>query len=150
MIDLNVRVLTEITQRALPFCGRGSHIVQVGSTAGFMPLTNFAVYAASKAYVVNFSNALAQELKPRGITVTAVCPGPVETEFLEVASTNGSKMQAPDAVLAKAHKVVEKAIADSRDGKLNSIYGGSIKAFSVLSRFIPRNVALWASGKTYQ
>ncbi|MFU8805841.1 MAG: SDR family NAD(P)-dependent oxidoreductase [Bradymonadaceae bacterium] len=149
MIDLNVRVLTEITQRALPYCGAGSRILQIASTAGFLPITNFSVYAASKAYVLSLSNALARELKPRGITVTAVCPGPVQTEFLEAASTNGSKMDAPDFVMAMADKVVRQAIADARKGRLNSVYGFSAKSLVSLTRILPRHLALWATERTY-
>ncbi|MBU6163152.1 MAG: SDR family NAD(P)-dependent oxidoreductase, partial [Myxococcales bacterium] len=72
MIDLNVRALTELTQRVLPYMPADSQIVQVASSAGFSPMTHFAVYAATKAYVVHFSQALGAELRPRGIRVTAV------------------------------------------------------------------------------
>jgi uncharacterized protein len=149
MIDLNIRVLTEITQRSLPFCGPGSHIVQVASTAGFLPITNFGVYAATKAYVVNFSNALAQELKSRGIKVTAVCPGPVQTEFLELASTHGAKMDAPEFIIAAADKVVRLALSDARKGKLNSVYGFSAKTLLTMLRVVPRPLTLWATERTY-
>lgn len=149
MIDLNVRSLVEITQRALPYCARGSKIVQIASSAGWLPLTNFAVYGASKAFVVQFSNALSRELKPRGISVTAVCPGPVETEFFEVASGVGTKMDMPEFVTAQADKVVRLAIRDARKGCANSVYGMSIKALGLVSGMIPRNLATWATGKMY-
>ncbi len=149
MIDLNIRSLTEITQRALPYCDRGSKIVQIASSAGWLPLTNFAVYGASKAYVVQFSNALARELKPRGISVTAVCPGPVATEFFDVASGAGTKADMPEFVTAQADKVVRLAIRDARKGHANSVYGLSIKALGVFSGVIPRGLATWATGKMY-
>ena len=63
----------------------------VSSVAGFLPLPHMAVYSATKAYVTSFSEALAIELRPRGITVTALCPGPVETEFFGVASREGGE-----------------------------------------------------------
>lgn len=149
MIDLNIRSLTEITQRALPYCERGSKIVQIASSAGWLPVTNFAVYGASKSYVVQFSNALARELKPRGISVTAVCPGPVETEFFNVASGIGTKMDMPEFVTAQADKVVRLAIRDARKGHANSVYGMSIKALGAVSGLIPRSLATWATGKIY-
>lgn len=149
MIDLNVRSLTEITQRVLPYCDRGSKIVQIASSAGWLPLTNFAVYGASKAYVVQFSNALARELKPRGISVTSVCPGPVSTEFFDVASGVGTKMGMPEFMNAQADKVVRLAIRDARKGHANSIYGINIKTLGIMSGMIPLKVAAWATGKMY-
>ena len=149
MIDLNIRALTEITQRALPFCSKGTRIVQVASSAGFLPITNFAVYAASKSYVVNFSNALARELKPRGITVTAVCPGPVQTEFFDVAASEGGTKSGPEGLMADPEKVVALAIKDAERARLNSAYGLSIKAFILLTRLLPRRLATWATERTY-
>jgi short-subunit dehydrogenase len=146
MIDLNVRVLTEITQRALPYCTSGSRIVQVASSAGFAPMGNFAVYAATKAYVINFSNALATELAPHGINVTAVCPGPVATEFQSVAHKDG-KDKAPKMVLAQPGDVVRKSLADARKGKLNSVYGATMKAWEAISGLVPRRLAAWTTSK---
>ncbi len=144
MIDLNVRALTELTQRALPYCVRGSRIVQVASSAGFAPLGNFAVYAATKAYVVNFANALAAELASRDITVTAVCPGPVATEFSSIAHLDG-KDKAPDFIQAKAGDVVRKSIADARKGRLNSVYGATMKTWSAISGLVPRRLSAWTT-----
>ncbi|RAL23118.1 short-chain dehydrogenase [Lujinxingia litoralis] len=149
MLDLNIRALTDLTQRALPFCSAGSRIIQVASSAGFLPITNFSVYAASKAYVVNFSNALAREVRPRGIGVTAVCPGPVQTEFFDVAATEGGAKSGPPGVMASPEKVVARALKDAERRRLLSVYGVSIKAFTFFSRFIPRPLALWATEKIY-
>jgi len=85
-IDLNCRVLTEACGRLGPLLGRGSLLVNTASLAGFAPLGNFAVYAATKAYALNFSVALAAEWKARGVRVCALCPGSVESEFALVAS----------------------------------------------------------------
>lgn len=148
MIDLNVRALTEITQRVLPYCQQGSRILQVASSAGFAPLGNFAVYGATKAYVVNLANALATELKSRGITVTAVCPGPVDTEFQHVAGVGdniGGKL-----VYARAPDVVRKAIADARKGRLNSVYGASIKTFTTMTGVLPRRLVASVARQVYK
>ncbi|MDR0527371.1 MAG: SDR family NAD(P)-dependent oxidoreductase [Spirochaetaceae bacterium] len=85
-IDLNVTSLTAITGICLPYLERGSRIINTASLAAFAPMGGFAVYAASKAYVLNFTLGLAAELEAKGIKVIALCPGPVDTEFSRVAS----------------------------------------------------------------
>ena len=85
MVDLNCRGLTKMTGICLPYLSRGSRILNVASAAAFSPQPGFAVYAAGKAYVYRFSTALRTELASRGIIVTAVCPGPVDTEFFQVS-----------------------------------------------------------------
>ena len=82
MIDVNVRVLTELSLRFVDSLERHrGGILNVASVAGFMPGPGMAVYHATKAYVLSFSEALHRELAPRGVRVTALCPGPVPTEF---------------------------------------------------------------------
>ena len=81
MIDVNVRALTELTTICLPYIQSGAKILQIASSAGFMPQPSFAVYSATKSYVISFSRALREELKKKKIAVTAVCPGPVDTPF---------------------------------------------------------------------
>lgn len=146
MIDLNVRVLTELTQRLLPLCRRGSKIVQVASSAGFAPMAGFSVYAATKAYVVNFSQALAFELAPRGITVTAVCPGPVATEFFEVA-TGSAGAQPAGVPPARSEDVVRLAIRDARRGRSTSVYGWPIRLYVAASGWIPRKLVIWGAAR---
>jgi short-subunit dehydrogenase len=140
MIDLNIRALTEITQRALPFMPADSQIVQVASSAGFSPITNFAVYAATKAYVVNFSQALGAELRPRGVRVTAVCPGPVDTEFFMVAAETGARKKPPMA--ANPAHVVRQALRDARRGRSLSVHGFPIRFWVAISGIVPRGLVL--------
>ena len=92
MIDLNCRALTHMTHICLPFMKRGSRIIQLASSAAFLPQPGFAVYAAGKSYVLSFSRALGEELREKGIFVTAVCPGPVRTEFFERAERKASTL----------------------------------------------------------
>ena len=93
MVDLNVRALTAITNMAVHYMDEGSHILNVSSLASFCPNPRMTVYSASKAYVTSYTVGLSEELKRRGITVTAVCPGPMETEFLGIGNIAGnSKM----------------------------------------------------------
>ncbi len=98
MLDVNVSALTHLTYLLLPAMTLGGRaaILNVSSVAGFFPLPNMAVYAATKAYVTSLSEALAIELRPRGITVTALCPGPIPTEFFTVARRS-------DDISAEAH-----------------------------------------------
>lgn len=86
MIEVDVKALTLLTRTVLPYMGEGSGIINIASSAGYLPQPGFAVYSAAKAYVINFSRALRTELKSRKITVTCVCPGPVDTEFNGIAT----------------------------------------------------------------
>jgi len=90
-VDLNCRVLTESCARLSPLLDAGAVVINVASLAAFAPLGGFAVYAASKAYALSLSVALAAEWKHRGISVCALCPGPVATEFSLVASAGVRK-----------------------------------------------------------
>jgi hypothetical protein len=100
--------------------GRGA-ILNVSSVAGFFPLPQMAVYAATKAYVTSFSEALAMELRPKGITVTALCPGPVPTEFFDIATRAGDEDRAshfqmfPAFVVTPAEAVREGLLAVIRE-----------------------------------
>ncbi|MFZ4597538.1 MAG: SDR family NAD(P)-dependent oxidoreductase [Terrimicrobiaceae bacterium] len=91
MLDVNISALTHLTHLLVPrmlLAGRAA-VLNVSSVASFFPLPNMAVYSATKAYVTSFSEAIAMELRPKGITVTALCPGPVPTEFFDVATREG-------------------------------------------------------------
>lgn len=93
MIDLNIRALTAITNMAVHYMDEGSRILNVSSIASFCPNPRMTVYSASKAYVTSYTVGLSEELRRKGITVTAVCPGPMETEFLGIGNIAGnSKM----------------------------------------------------------
>jgi short-subunit dehydrogenase len=98
MLEVNVTALTHLTHLLLPMLRSHtpSAILNVSSVAGFYPLPEMAVYAASKAYVTSFSEALRMELAPERIIVTALCPGPVPTEFFAVASRPGETIRAMD------------------------------------------------------
>ena len=101
MVRLNVGTLTELARLVLPGMlerGRGA-ILNVASTAAFQPGPNMAVYYASKAYVLSFTEALHEELKGKGVRVSALCPGPTDTEFFEAA---GYRRQPPKRISADA------------------------------------------------
>jgi len=116
MLEVNVTALTHLTHLILPMlrAQAPSGILNVSSVAGFFPLPEMAVYAATKAYVTSFSEALRMELAPEGISVTALCPGPVPTEFFEVASRNGETIRAMDrshpALATAPQEVIREAL----------------------------------------
>ena len=94
MIQLNVVALTHLTKLLLPgmVARRRGHVLNVASTAAFQPGPLMAVYYATKAYVLSFSEAIAEELRDSGVTVTALCPGPTETGFAAAAKMGGTRL----------------------------------------------------------
>lgn len=142
MVLLNDKALVSVTHMVLPYMNKPGNIIQMASASAFLPQKEFAVYAASKSFVLSFSQALNAELKEKGITVTAVCPGPVDTEFLTIS--NGSKTQKPlkKLVTVKPTPVVSKALRDAKAGKSISVYGLPMKAVHLLSKLVPNSLFL--------
>jgi uncharacterized protein len=144
MIDLNVRVLTELS---LAFVAtlerRRGGILNVASIAGFLPGPGMAVYYATKAYVLSFSEALHHELAPRGVRVTALCPGPVLTEFQARAGMTG-KTQA--ALLTESpERVARDGYRGLMAGRRVVVPGLGNRLFTAATRFVPRPLLLAAS-----
>jgi uncharacterized protein len=146
MLQLNVYALTYLTFRALPAMKRAGDgaILNVSSVAGLLPIPNIAVYAATKAYVTSFSEAIRSELRSSNISVTALCPGPVETEFLSL-STRGSERQkhtAPDCFIVSVQEVVRQALEAVTKDRARVIPGVlvhlSMTAIAFLPMFIKR------------
>lgn len=142
MIDLNCRALTAMTKICLPYMAKGGRIIQLASSAAFVAQPSFAVYAASKAYVLSFSRALNAELVPKGISVTAVCPGPVDTEFFRHDDCDITKTGYKRFVMAKADAVVRLALQDAKARRQVSVYGNFIKAFRLMSKVVPHSLLL--------
>ena len=143
MIDVNCKALTDMTYLCIPYMRKNSRIIQLASSAAFMPQPYFAVYAASKSYVYSFSRALSEELRSRRIYVTAVCPGPVDTPFFDIAEKDGKTLSIKKLTLASPEKVVERAIADSFHKKKISVYNPYIRAFHVLAKIVPHQWILF-------
>lgn len=142
MIRLNIEALTAMTELVLPYISANSRIIQFASAAAFVPQPGFAVYAATKSYVLSYSRALSQELRSRNISVTAVCPGSVETEFFDYA-LNGKRLPIyKKAVISQPEVVVKHAISDSLMGKTLSISGPVMKGFYLLCRFLPHDLIM--------
>lgn len=144
MVRLNCEALTEMTYRLIPFMRRGSRIIQLASSAAFMPQPDFAVYAASKAYVHSFSRALGRELKKKGIYVTSVCPGPVDTPFFDIAEKDGTILRVKKFTMTTAERVVSQALRDSYYKKPVSVCTVLIKVFNVTAKVVPHSVMMKA------
>lgn len=142
-VRLNCETLTALTAICLPYMKSKSRIIQLCSASAFFPQPDFAVYAASKAYVLAFSRALSAELKSRGITVTAVCPGPVDTPFLTRSREGVPVPEYKKKSAAKASDVARKALLDASKGNMISIYGKNIQALYLGSQILPAEFFTW-------
>ncbi len=141
MIQLNIVALTELTKRLLPamVSRRSGRILNVASTAAFFPGPLMAVYYATKAYVLSFSEAIGDELAGTGVTVTALCPGPTESGFQAAAQLEESKLVAGKR-LPSAREVAQAGYDAMIAGKPIEVVGISNKLTVQLPRFFPRAV----------
>ena len=154
MLDLNITALTHLTHllvNRMVIRGRAA-ILNVSSVAGFFPLPNMAVYSATKAYVTSFSEALAIELRPKGITVTALCPGPVPTEFFGVATRPGEEDRAShfktfSALVASPADVVRAGLQAIASDRARVIPGPLLATAVTLALVVPfciiRRILSW-------
>lgn len=139
MVRLNCEALTNFTSMCLPFMRRGGHIIHLASSAAFLPFPGYSVYGASKAYVLNFSRALRAELKPKGIHVLAVCPGPVNTPFFDVSERYGTGMSPfKKAMMNTPEVVVRRTLGDAALHKAVSVDAPHIGAFRLLVKVLPK------------
>lgn len=137
MVDLNCRALCAVTHMVLPYMSKNSRIIQFSSSASFLPQPGFAIYSATKSFVLSYSRALNEELKKKEIYVTAVCPGPVKTEFFDIAETTGQIPLYKRLMMADPRKVVRLALRDSMMGRPVSVYGTTMKTFRLLCKTVP-------------
>ena len=140
MTLVNIVALTMLTRHLLPrmIARRCGGILNVSSSAGFLPIPDFAVYAATKAYVTSFSEALRAELRGTGVSVCSLCPGPVHTEFQEVAKRPGAQPDTgPEFVFVSAEEVVRDALAALEADRPLVIPGFPMKLGMFLVRITP-------------
>lgn len=154
MIELNVTALTRLTHRLLPTLRsfESSSILNVSSIAGFMPIPQLAVYAATKAYVTSFSEALRVELRNTGVSVTTLCPGPSSTEFGEVAkrTPDSERVTAPGFFKVPAGQVVTEALRAVARDKARVIPGWQVGLAAVLLGLIPIVILRFLLGRWNQ
>ena len=143
MVDLNVRALTEITSVALKHMSEKSYIINVCSIASFVPNAYLTVYSSTKAYVMSFSRGLRQELKKRKINVTALCPGPMATEFLEVAGIDKGVSKMFDTLpTTKPSKAAKGAIKAAKKGRAVYTPRFLFKFYRILAKFLPHSILI--------
>lgn len=143
MIRLNCEALVSFTYAILPFMRKNGNIINVASSAAFIPQPGFAVYAASKSFVLSFSKALHEELREQGIAVTAVCPGPVKTSFFDVAEKYHQVKGYKKLFMADPVLVVDLALKDAYHRKNISVYGAGMKAFRILAKLVPQEILFY-------
>jgi uncharacterized protein len=148
MTLLNVATLTLVTRHFLPPMIAKHHgaILNVSSSAGFLPIPLSAVYAATKAYVTSFSEALRAELYGTGVSVCALCPGPVVTEFQQVAKREGVQPDiGPQFLIVTVEQVVRDALAAVEADRPLVIPGFAMKLLMLIARLMPMPVLRWVA-----
>ena len=146
MTLVNVTTLTLVTRHFLPrmIASHRGGILNVSSCAGFLPIPLSAVYAATKAYVTSFSEALRTELYGTGVSVCALCPGPVVTEFQQVAKRQGVQPNiGPQFLVVTAEQVVRDALASLEADRPLVIPGVAMKVLMLVARLMPMPVLRW-------
>ncbi|MCR5640665.1 MAG: SDR family NAD(P)-dependent oxidoreductase [Lachnospiraceae bacterium] len=143
MVRLNDESLAVSMHLFLPYLNEGSKVLLFASSAAFAPQVNFGVYAASKSFVLSLARTLHYELRRDKICVTAVCPGPVETEFLAIASHGEAYDPLKAKFLVQPKDVVAKALKDMERGRELSVYSTSMKLVRFATKIVPHAWILW-------
>ena len=147
-VQVNVLALTALTRALLPrmMAKKRGAILNVSSSAGFLPLLGIAVYAATKAYVTSFSEAIRAETRDCGISVTALCPGPVDTEFAEVANRESRRQKSgPGLMHVAVGKVAQAGLSAIEQDKALVIPGVGMKIVMAITRALPLSLLRVAS-----
>lgn len=145
MIQLNIAALVDLTYQFLPAMRerQSGTIINVSSIAGFQPMPYLATYAATKAFVLSFSEALWAEVQTEGVRVTALCPGPTETEFFKSAEFPSSMAEGTPQSMATPETVVEDALRAIDDQTPSVVSGDWLNHLVVnMSRFFPRSTTV--------
>lgn len=138
MVDLNCKALTGLTRLCLPYMLDDSLVLNIASIAAFAPTPRMSVYSATKAFVLSLSKALHDELRPRGIKVLAVCPGPMDTEFWKVANVPEGKSRLIDKLPRVSPKeVAEGSLRAAKRGKMVYTKSFFYKLYRLLAKLLP-------------
>ena len=144
MVRLNCEALLDLQARYTPGMaerGRGA-VINVASTAAFQPIPGTATYAATKAFVLSLSEATHAELAGKGVTVTALCPGPVKTEFPDVAGVGGAEERLPGVFWTPVEDVASAAVEGAEKGRRVVVPGLMNRAGAITGQHSPRMLAL--------
>jgi len=149
-IDLNVSSLVALTRLFVPAMVTARHgtIINVASMAGFQPVPYMATYAATKAFVVSFTQGIATELTGTGVNISAICPGPVLTEFQAVAGIE--KVRLPSIGVVDAKTVAEDGLRAARRGTAVAISGKVNTVLAGVTHFVPKSLVSRIAGSIYR
>ncbi len=146
MIDLNNKALTAVTSVSLPYMTRGSFAVNVCSIASFAPNPRMTVYCSTKAYVLSFSKSLRFELKKKGINVLAVCPGPMDTEFLPAAGIEKGASHTFDTLpRVNPAMAAERSLRHASKGRGIYTPRAFFKLYRFLAKVLPHGIVMHMS-----
>ena len=139
MVSLNCGALTAVCAMVLPYMKKGSAVINVCSIAAFVPTPRMAVYCSTKAYVFSFSKALREETKSAGINVLAACPGPMDTEFLDVAGITGRSKLFASLPRVSPKRMAQISLKKAFAGR--AVYTDTLlyKLYRVMGKLIPHN-----------
>ena len=140
MTDLNIRALTAVTRLCLPYMPAKSHIINVSSIASFCPNARMTVYSSTKAYVSSFSLGLREELRPKKISVTAICSGPMATEFLDIGGIKGNSKMFSTLPYCDPKKVAAGSYAAAKHDRAFHTPRAFYKLYRFLAKVIPSTV----------
>jgi uncharacterized protein len=151
MLDLNIKALVDLTRAFLPdMLARSSGaIVNVASNAAFQPVPFLNVYAATKAFVLSFTEGLAEEVRGSGVRVQALCPGITATEFLDVAKTHSGLLVRRMPTMT-AEQVVEASLSGLDRGRVRVVAGFANRALATVQRFVPNVIVRRVSAELYR
>ena len=144
MVRVNVEAVVDLTSRFLPGMverGRGA-VINIASVAAFQPLPGSATYAATKSFVLSFSEAIRTEQRGSGVSVTAVCPGPVKTEFTDAAGMGNVEDETPDLFWMSAEEIAREAVLGAERDKRVVVPGALNQAQSIFGQHLPRSLLL--------
>jgi short-subunit dehydrogenase len=152
MVRLNCEAVVALCGHFAPeMAERGTGaILNVASTASFQPLPTMATYSASKAFVLAFTQAIAADLHGTGVSATALCPGPVKTEFIDVAALGKEASMLPEMIWVSSPDVAEAAVAGMEGGKGVVIPGVLNRLTSIGGQHVPRSLLMTAARRVYR
>lgn len=143
MVDLNNRALTAMCAVCLGYMSEGAYIINVSSIASFAPTARMSVYCSTKAYVTSFTRCIRQELKDRKINALAVCPGPMSTEFLDIAGISGGRSKTFETLPRTLPEMVAtKAVKYAKKGRGVYTPGLFFKFYRVIAKILPHNLVM--------
>lgn len=142
MVSLNCAAMTAVTTVCLKYMQKGSFIVNVCSIASFAPNPRMTVYSSTKAYVLSFSKSLREEVKHKGINVLATCPGPMNTEFLDVANISGNSKTFDILPYCDPKKVAAASLKQAEKGRAIHTPKLFFKFYRILAKLLPHGFVM--------